>query len=135
MAASRSRIVPTSHACVSSARPAPRLGSVWSTTFHAIKPLIDFGTEEQKRRLLPKIAAGGLGCLCITEPHAGSDAVSQERQTQVSYDLSGGTVKATHHRLNIAACRAEGFTSLPRSTTVIGVPASAADAAMAAAGI
>jgi alkylation response protein AidB-like acyl-CoA dehydrogenase len=49
-------------------------GSVWSTNFHAMKPLIDFGTEEQKRRLLPKIAAGGLGSLCITEPHAGSDA-------------------------------------------------------------
>ena len=49
-------------------------GSVWSTNFHAMKPLIDFGTEDQKRRLLPKIAAGGLGSLCITEPHAGSDA-------------------------------------------------------------
>jgi acyl-CoA dehydrogenase len=49
-------------------------GSVWSTSFHAMKPLIDFGTEEQKQRLLPKIAQGGLGCLCITEPHAGSDA-------------------------------------------------------------
>jgi alkylation response protein AidB-like acyl-CoA dehydrogenase len=49
-------------------------GSVWSTTFHAMKPLIDFGTEDQKRRLLPKIAAGGLGALCITEPEAGSDA-------------------------------------------------------------
>jgi acyl-CoA dehydrogenase len=49
-------------------------GSVWSTTFHAMKPLIDFGTEDQKRRLLPKIAAGGLASLCITEPHAGSDA-------------------------------------------------------------
>jgi acyl-CoA dehydrogenase len=49
-------------------------GSVWATNFHAMKPLIDFGSEEQKRRLLPKIAAGGLGCLCITEPDAGSDA-------------------------------------------------------------
>lgn len=49
-------------------------GSVWSTNFHAMKPLIDFGTEEQKRRLLPRIAEGGLGALCITEAHAGSDA-------------------------------------------------------------
>jgi alkylation response protein AidB-like acyl-CoA dehydrogenase len=39
-----------------------------------MKPLIDFGTEEQKRRLLPRIAEGGLASLCITEPHAGSDA-------------------------------------------------------------
>jgi acyl-CoA dehydrogenase len=49
-------------------------GIIWSTGFHAMKPLIDFGSEEQKARLLPKIAGGGLGALCITEPHAGSDA-------------------------------------------------------------
>ncbi len=49
-------------------------GSVWMTNFHGMKPLIDFGTEEQKRRHLPKIAEGGLASLCITEPHAGSDA-------------------------------------------------------------
>jgi alkylation response protein AidB-like acyl-CoA dehydrogenase len=49
-------------------------GIIWATNFHAMKPLIDFGSEEQKRRLLPKIADGGLGALCITEPHAGSDA-------------------------------------------------------------
>ncbi len=49
-------------------------GIIWGTNFHAIKPLIDFGTEEQKLRLLPRMAEGGLASLCITEPHAGSDA-------------------------------------------------------------
>jgi alkylation response protein AidB-like acyl-CoA dehydrogenase len=49
-------------------------GIIWSTVFHAIKPIIDFGTAEQKQRFLPKIAAGGLAALCITEPDAGSDA-------------------------------------------------------------
>jgi alkylation response protein AidB-like acyl-CoA dehydrogenase len=49
-------------------------GIIWSTVFHAIKPVIDFGTDEQKQRFLPKIAAGGLAALCITEPDAGSDA-------------------------------------------------------------
>src|SRR5690348_10447342 len=49
-------------------------GSIWATNFHAMKPLIDFGSEEQKKRLLPRIAVGGLGALCITEPAAGSDA-------------------------------------------------------------
>jgi alkylation response protein AidB-like acyl-CoA dehydrogenase len=49
-------------------------GIIWATTFHAMKPLVQFGTEEQKRRLLPRIAAGGLGALAITEPDAGSDA-------------------------------------------------------------
>ncbi len=47
---------------------------VWSTTFNGLKSLIDLGTDEQQRRLLPRIAAGGLGALGITEPNAGSDA-------------------------------------------------------------
>ena len=49
-------------------------GIIWATNFHAIKPLIDFGNEEQKSRLLPRIAEGGLASLAITEPDAGSDA-------------------------------------------------------------
>ena len=49
-------------------------GIIWATTFHGMKPLIDLGTEAQKQRLLPRIAAGGIGALVITEPQAGSDA-------------------------------------------------------------
>src|ERR1700676_1883356 len=49
-------------------------GIIWATNFHAAKPLIDFGTDEQKQRLLPRIAEGAIGALAITEPHAGSDA-------------------------------------------------------------
>lgn len=49
-------------------------GIIYATNFHGMKPLIDFGTEEQKQRLLPRIAGGGLGSLAITEPNAGSDA-------------------------------------------------------------
>ena len=49
-------------------------GIIYATNFHGMKPLIDFGSEEQKQRLLPRIAAGGLGSLAITEPSAGSDA-------------------------------------------------------------
>ena len=49
-------------------------GIIWATNFHATKPLIDFGTEEQKRRLLPRVAGGVLAALAITEPEAGSDA-------------------------------------------------------------
>lgn len=49
-------------------------GIVWATNYHSMKPLIDWGTEEQKQRLLPRIADGGLGALAITEPGAGSDA-------------------------------------------------------------
>ncbi len=49
-------------------------GIIWATNFHAIKPLIDFGSEEQKERLLPRVAEGAIGALAITEPEAGSDA-------------------------------------------------------------
>jgi acyl-CoA dehydrogenase len=49
-------------------------GVIYATTFHGLKPLIDVGTEALKRRLLPRIAQGGLGSLAITEPNAGSDA-------------------------------------------------------------
>jgi acyl-CoA dehydrogenase len=55
-------------------------GVVWATNFHAMKPLIDFGTEEQKQRLLPVIARGGLACLTITEPTAGSDATGMKTE-------------------------------------------------------
>jgi len=53
-------------------------GIIYATNFHGMKPLIDFGTEEQKMRLLPRIAAGGLGALAITEPSAGSDATGMK---------------------------------------------------------
>ena len=53
-------------------------GIIWATNFHGIKPLVDFGAEEQKKRLLPRIAEGGLGALAITEPSAGSDATGMK---------------------------------------------------------
>jgi len=53
-------------------------GIIWATNFHGIKPLVDFGTEEQKTRLLPRIAQGGLVSLAITEPTAGSDATGMK---------------------------------------------------------
>ena len=53
-------------------------GVIWATNFHAMKPLIEFGNEEQKKRLLPKVAAGALASLVITEPAAGSDATGMK---------------------------------------------------------
>ncbi|MBI5652953.1 MAG: acyl-CoA dehydrogenase family protein [Chloroflexi bacterium] len=39
----------------------------------------DWGTEEQKRKYLPRLARGEwIGCYCLTEPNAGSDAGSIE---------------------------------------------------------
>ena len=53
-------------------------GIIYATNFHGMKPLIDFGTEEQKQRLLPRIADGGLASLAITEANAGSDATAMQ---------------------------------------------------------
>ncbi len=53
-------------------------GIIWATSFHSMKPLIQYGTEEQRARLLPRIAEGGLGALAITEPTAGSDATGMK---------------------------------------------------------
>ena len=53
-------------------------GIIYATNFHAMKPLIEFGTQEQKARLLPRIAEGGLASLAITEESAGSDATGMK---------------------------------------------------------
>lgn len=53
-------------------------GIIYGTNFHGMKPLIDFGTDEQCARLLPAIAEGGLGALAITEASAGSDATGMK---------------------------------------------------------
>jgi alkylation response protein AidB-like acyl-CoA dehydrogenase len=53
-------------------------GIIYATNYHGMKPLIDFGNDEQRGRLLPRIAAGGLGALAITEPSAGSDATGMK---------------------------------------------------------
>jgi alkylation response protein AidB-like acyl-CoA dehydrogenase len=41
--------------------------------------IYDWGTEEQKQTYLPRLATGEMiGCYCLTEPNAGSDAASIE---------------------------------------------------------
>jgi alkylation response protein AidB-like acyl-CoA dehydrogenase len=47
--------------------------------FGGVEQLLTFGTEEQKRKWLPKIAKGeAVGAVCITEPSVGSDAAGIE---------------------------------------------------------
>ena len=44
-----------------------------------VYPLSQFGNEEQKAKFLPPLAAGEkIGAFCLTEPNAGSDAMSIE---------------------------------------------------------
>lgn len=53
-------------------------GIIYATNYHAMGPVIDHASEEQKQRLLPRIAEGGLASLAITEPSAGSDATGMK---------------------------------------------------------
>jgi alkylation response protein AidB-like acyl-CoA dehydrogenase len=51
-------------------------------------PIVYFGTEEQKRKYLPKIATGEwISCYCLSEPQAGSDAQNSRTRAVLS---SGG---------------------------------------------
>src|SRR5271169_257672 len=57
-------------------------------------PIVYFGTEEQKKKYLPKLASGELiGAYCLSEPQAGSD--SQNSLTRAELNPEG-----THYVLN-----------------------------------
>jgi alkylation response protein AidB-like acyl-CoA dehydrogenase len=50
-------------------------------------PIVYFGTEEQKKKYLPKIATGEMiSCYCLSEPQAGSDALAARTRATLSAD-------------------------------------------------
>jgi butyryl-CoA dehydrogenase len=55
--------------------------------------IMKWGTEEQKRKYLPKLCAGEwLGCFALTEPDTGSDAANQKtraRRTDGAWQING----------------------------------------------
>lgn len=63
-------------------------------------PIFRFGTEAQKKRYLPAMAAGELiGCFGLTEPDSGSDPASMRTyatQTQGGWKLSGAKMWITN---------------------------------------
>jgi glutaryl-CoA dehydrogenase len=63
-------------------------------------PIFAFGTEEQKRRFLPRLASGELiGCFGLTEPNHGSDPGSMEttlRDAGDHYVLNGAKMWITN---------------------------------------
>lgn len=61
-------------------------GITYATSFHGMTPLIEFGTADQKSRLLPRIAQGGLASLAITETAAGSDAAAMKTRFEPEDD-------------------------------------------------
>ncbi len=71
----------------------PGIGRVFvGNMLGGLRQVIAFGTEEQKKRILPKIARGELGAIVITEPFAGTDAAAMEtraRREGEAYVLNG----------------------------------------------
>jgi alkylation response protein AidB-like acyl-CoA dehydrogenase len=52
-------------------------------------PIVYFGTEEQKKKYLPKLATGEwIGAYCLSEPQAGSDAQNSLTRAELSSDGS-----------------------------------------------
>jgi acyl-CoA dehydrogenase len=58
----------------------PSTAISWAGTYHAITPIIDFGSEEQKAKYLPVVASGALAALAITEASGGSDVAGIRTQ-------------------------------------------------------
>jgi alkylation response protein AidB-like acyl-CoA dehydrogenase len=60
----------------------------------------DWGTEAQKHQYLPRLATGKLiGCYCLTEPNAGSDAANMETTATLvgdEYVLNGEKIWITN---------------------------------------
>ncbi|MED3661348.1 acyl-CoA dehydrogenase [Ureibacillus terrenus] len=63
-------------------------------------PILYFGTEEQKRKYVPKLAKGEyLGAFCLTEPSAGSDAASLKSRAEKKgdkYIINGSKIFITN---------------------------------------
>jgi glutaryl-CoA dehydrogenase len=63
-------------------------------------PINEFGSEEQKRKYLPKLASGEwIGCFGLTEPNHGSDPGSMETRAVLngnSYKLTGSKMWITN---------------------------------------
>lgn len=62
-------------------------------------PLMQFGSEELKQRVLPEMAQGRLASFCVTEPGAGSDAASlttRAERTDDGYALTGEKIWVTN---------------------------------------
>ncbi len=63
-------------------------------------PIFEFGTEEQKKKYLPKLATGEwIGCFGLTEPNHGSDPDSMETRAKSvpgGFSLSGAKMWITN---------------------------------------
>lgn len=66
--------------------PGPGRGFV-GNMLGGLRQIVEFGTEEQKKRFLPKIAKGEIGAIVITEPFVGTDAAAIETTARREGDV------------------------------------------------
>ncbi len=63
-------------------------------------PIYEFGTEDQRKRYLPKLASGEwIGCFGLTEPDHGSDPgsmITRARKVEGGYSLTGAKMWITN---------------------------------------
>ena len=79
----------------------PTVGVILSVhTSVGTNPILFYGTEEQKRTYIPKLASGEyIGAFCLTEPSAGSDAASLKSRAVMQgdeYVLNGSKIFITN---------------------------------------
>jgi alkylation response protein AidB-like acyl-CoA dehydrogenase len=92
------------------------LAATIQATMFPVRPLLRFGTDEQRARYLPRLASeeGALGAIAFTEPHAGSDLASirmAARRDGDDWVLSGEKVYVTNGGIadvTVVFARAEG---------------------------
>jgi alkylation response protein AidB-like acyl-CoA dehydrogenase len=89
-------------------------------TLSAAELLVEFGTEEQKKKYVPKMLSGKwTGTMCLTEPHAGSDVGSAStvatRNDDGTYNIrgtkifiSGGDNDLGENVIHLVLARIEG---------------------------
>lgn len=86
-------------------------------------PILQYGTEEQKRRWVPPLARGErVGCFALTEPGAGSDAAAIEAKAE----RAPGGYRISGHKQWITNGRVAGtmilFARAPEGVTAFIVP-------------
>ncbi len=84
-------------------------------------PVIAFGTEEQKKKYLPRAAAGGLMAFGLTEPDAGSDAGgtrSYARKEGDHWIINGTKCFITSASYSFASVNTAKTTEDPKDTAI-----------------
>ena len=103
-------------------------------TLSAAELILEFGTEEQKQKYVPKMLSGEwTGTMCLTEPHAGSDVGSASstatRNDDDSYSvqgtkifISGGDNDLGENVIHLVLARIEGAEAGTKGLSLFIVP-------------